>query len=793
MIFSYFKIAWRNLLRNKMLSFINISGLSIGLACCMLIFLYTKDEASYDGFHAQKKDLYRLTCSIIGKEDKVENKYGIAAMVQGPAFKEGIPEIKEFVRVQDRDFIVKKGNETFNDEAVWVDQNFFSVFSFPLIEGSAKTALADIHSIVLTDETAIKYFGTKNAIGKTLELEINDKFESFTVSAIAKQSPQNSSIKFKMLLSFKYLEEKEPETGWLWLSYPTYFVMNNNANLTAVANKMKSIYDSKAKDEIIDSKKHGGGDLFVWGVQPFLAMHLDSAVAGTPGASDPIYSYILTGIAIFILLIACINFVNLSVGQSLKRSKEIGIRKVVGGQRWQLIKQFMGESFMLCFISFVLAMLLAQLSLPIFNDLSNKQLALSYLLDAKLLMGFISLFFATAIIAGFYPALVMSGFNPVKTLYNRSKFTGKNYLSKSLVVVQFALATFLIITTLFIYSQFNYISHRALGYNDKNLITVNVGQGRNKPLMDLFKNEFAKQPGVITVAPRMGGEWVTVTKANNKEFDVKYEHVDEKYLPTLQVPILQGRNFSKDYPADSTNSVLVNETFVKEAGWKDPIGKTVDFLNGNDVKLTVVGVVKDYHFESLKSKIKAQIFSAQPNLPFGKFVLRINNSNVPKTLAAVEKTYRSLIPNHPFQYDFKDEQNRKAYEAEEKWKEIITFAAIITIFISCIGLFGLTTLAVQKRTKEIGVRKVLGANVLQISTLVSKNFLALVIIAFLIAIPAGWYATEKWLENFAYRITINGWVFGFAALLTIAIAIVTVSFQAIKAAVANPVKSLRTD
>lgn len=793
MIFSYFKIAWRNLLRNKMLSFINISGLSIGLACCMLIFLYTKDESSYDGFHTQKNSLYRLTCSIIGKEDKAVTKYGIGAMVQGPAFKEGIPEIKEFVRVQDRDFIVKNGNETFNDKAVWVDQNFFSVFSFPLLEGNTKTALNDIHSIVLTDETAIKYFGTKNAIGKTLELEINDKFESFTVSAIAKESPQNSSIKFKMLLPFKYLEEKDPENGWLWLSYPTYFVMNQNVNVTAIAAKMKSIYASKAKSEIIDDKKHGGGDEFVWGVQPFLAMHLDSSVAGTPDASDPIYSYILTGIALFILLIACINFVNLSVGQSLKRSKEIGIRKVVGGQRWQLIKQFMGESFMLCFISFVLAMVLAQLSLPIFNDLSNKQLALSYLLDAKLVMGFISLFFATAIIAGFYPALVMSGFNPVKTLYNRSKFTGKNYLSKSLVVIQFALATFLIITTLFIYSQFNYISHRALGYNDKNLITVNIGQGRNKPLMDIFKNEFAKQPGVIAVAPRMGGDWVTVTKANNKEFDVKYEHVDEKYLPTLQAPILQGRNFSKDYPADSTNSVLVNETFVQSAGWKDPIGKTVDFLNGNDVKLTVVGVVKDYHFESLKSKIKAQIFSAQPNLPFGKFILRINDSNIPKTLAAVEKTYRSLVPNHPFQYDFKDEQNRKSYEAEEKWKQIITFAAIITIFISCIGLFGLTTLAVQKRTKEIGVRKVLGANVLQISTLVSKNFLVLVLIAFLIAIPAGWYATEKWLENFAYRITINGWVFGFAALLTIAIAIITVSFQAIKAAIANPVKSLRTE
>jgi putative ABC transport system permease protein len=350
MIISYFKIAWRNIKRNKLLSFINISGLSIGLACCMLIFLYTKDEASFDGFHTQKDNLYRITCRIIGEQDKVENKYGLAAMVQGPAFKEGIPEIKEFVRVQDREFIIKKGNETFNDRAVWVDENFFSVFSFPLIEGDAKSALTDIHSIVITDETAVKYFGTKNAIGKTLEIEINEKFESFTVSAIAKQAPQNSSIKFKILLPFKYLEEKDPENGWLWLSYPTYLVLHPNANLSAVTAKMKTVYDLKAKDEIIDAKKYGNNDLFIWGIQPFLDMHLDPSFWGTPEASNPIYSYILSGIAAFILLIACINFVNLSIGQSLKRSKEIGVRKVVGGQRWQLIRQFMGESFLLCFI-----------------------------------------------------------------------------------------------------------------------------------------------------------------------------------------------------------------------------------------------------------------------------------------------------------------------------------------------------------------------------------------------------------------------------------------------------------
>jgi putative ABC transport system permease protein len=535
MLKNYFKTAWRNLSRNKALSFINIAGLSIGLACCMLIFLYTKDEVSYDRFHEKKDSLFRLTCGIIDKQGK-ETKLGLAAMVEGPAFKQEIPEIKDFVRVKEDEFIIKNANEAFTEKVLFVDDNFFSVFSFPLLEGNAKTVFSALNSIVLAKETAIKYFGTADAVGKTLELDINNQFQPFTVSGIAKESPQNSSIKFRMLLPFKFHEKTDPETGWLWLSYPTYLVMGPKTNLAAVAAKMQKVYDAKAHDEIIDAAKHGDeGIKFKWGAQPMIQMHLDTQTEGTSDASSPVYSYILTGIAIFILLIACINFVNLNVAQSLKRSKEIGIRKVVGGQRGQLIRQFLGESFMLCSIAFLLAIIIAQSVLPLFNNLANKNLSLSYLLDFKLVASFIALFLLTGLAAGFYPAMVLSGFDPVKTLYSRSSFSGKNYLSKSLVVVQFALATFLIITTLFIYAQFDFLTHTDLGYNDKNLLEVNVGQGRNRPLMDLFKNEFAKQPGVAMVAPRMGGEWFTRAKAAGKEFDVKYEHIDENYLPTLQL------------------------------------------------------------------------------------------------------------------------------------------------------------------------------------------------------------------------------------------------------------------
>ena len=796
MIKNYFKIALRNLLRNKVFSFINVAGLSIGLACCMLILLYTKDEVTFDAFHEKKNNLYRLTCKVVEQEGGKEEKFGIAYMVQGEVFKREIPEIEELVRVSPRQTIVKKGAETFDEEIVWAEENFFSVFSFPLVAGDAKTVLKDLNSIVLTEEMAKKYFGTTDAIGKTLEIEIDNKFQPFIVTGIAKQCPQNSSIQFRMLLSFNKYRQMNPDNYWFNLGFPSFFVLRPNADLKAVEAKMAKIFEVQAKEQLVQEKKMGFTGIYTFGVQPFLDIHLDNSYKdhGVPNASNPMYSYILIGIALFILLIACINFVNLTIAQSLKRAKEIGLRKVIGGQRTQLIVQFLGESFLLCTIAFGIAFLLAEVSLPIFNDLANKQLSLEYLLDAQLVVSLLGLYLVTGFSAGFYPALVLSGFSPAQTLYNRTKFAGKNYLSKSLVVVQFALAIFLIISTLFVYNQFNYLTNKDLGYNDKNLIEIKVGKDRNKNYNETFKNEFVKIKGVVGVAPRMGGMWMTGSRANDRKIDVTMEHIDENYLPLLGVPIVAGRSFSKDTPSDSSQSVLVNEAYIEAAGFTDdPIGKTIDFINGKDTSLTIVGVVKNYHYESLKEKIKPQFFSCSPQMPFGMFYLRISPYQIPKTIQAIEATYRKLAPYRPFIYNFRDEQNRKAYEAERKWKDIVTFSAGVTIFISAIGLFGLTLLSSEKRKKEIGVRKVLGASVLQITTLLSKDFLRLVMLAFVIAVPVAWYAVDKWLANFAYKIEINWWVFGLAGFFAIIIALLTVSWQSIKSAVANPVSSLRSE
>ncbi|RYY53574.1 MAG: FtsX-like permease family protein [Chitinophagaceae bacterium] len=791
MIRNYLMIALRNLTRNKAFSFIHITGLGIGLACCMLIFLYAKDEWTFDRFQAKADQLYRITCSIVEKDGK-ESRIGASAMVQGPAFKAAIPAVQDFVRVQESDHLIRIGAETYSEHVAWADANFFSVFSFPLKSGNAASVLGDQHSVVLAEDEAIKYFGTADPIGKIIELEFNDTFQPFTVSGIARRSPQNSTIRFGFVLPFSYREAKEPESTWDWLSYPTYLVLAPGTDPAAVTRQMNNHYQQVNSKQIAEMKSLGQGS-FTWGLQAFPAMHLDPDMYATSHVSDPAYSYILSGIAIFILIIACINFINLTIAQSIRRSKEIGIRKVVGGQRKQLVFQFLGESVLLCAFAFVLALVIAVLALPTFNQLANKQLSLTYLADPLVIAGYILLFLVTAFVAGFYPALVLSGFDPVKTLYNRvSAGAGRNLLSRSLVVVQFSLSTFLIIATLFVYAQFDFLTHKPLGYNDHNLLQVTAHKDGDKQLMKLLKQEFSKLPGVLSVAPRMNGIWVTRSKANEKDVEVLIEHIDESYLATMEVPLVAGRNFSPDFPADSTRAVLVNESYVAAAGWKDPVGKKLR-LNQDKDQLEVVGVVKDYHFASLKEKIMPQIFSQGPSMPFGQFMIRISPDDKARTLAGIGKVYNSLVPFRPFEYDYKQDLNFRDYESEQRWKSIISFAAVITIFISCIGLFGLATTSIRRRIKEIGVRKVLGASEFQISRLVSGNFLVLVLIAFLISVPLAWYAASSWLQGFAYQVQGYWWIFPVACAATVAVALLTVGSQAFSASRANPVKSLRTE
>lgn len=797
MIKNYFKIAFRNIQRNKVYSFINIAGLSLGLAAAMLIILYVKDEVSYDRFQKNISNTYRITFTMLNKDGGVEHRDGITGYFQGPKFTANVPGIRSFVRIQSGGVDIKNGTDVNSEEILKVDSSFFSVFSFPLLSGNPKTCLSNPYSIVLSEEEAQKQFGTTDAVGKVLLLRNDSTFVPYSVTAVAKKCPQNSSIKFNILLPFRpSAEELESDENWFNFFLNTFVVLDPKANVASVQNQMQQFYDRDSREAMkMITEKYG--PVFgkaEYGLQPFAAMHLSKdfpSTAGLTDASNPLYSYILSGIALFILLIACINFINLTVARSLKRAKEIGIRKVVGGNRKQLMIQFLGESFILCLIAFVMALAIVKLVLPLFNDLSNKALALSYLFDSRLIAFYIILFLTTTLLAGFYPALILSGFNPVQTLYSRFTLSGKNYLQKSLVVLQFALASFLICATIIIYLQFNYLTTEKLGYDDNNLVTVNKNLNRNEA--KLFSEKLMKDPNIIGVAAKNGGYSSTRAKVNgDSTIDFAYETIDESFLPLLKIPVIAGRNFSKDFPSDSSNSVLINESFAKQAGWKKPLGQEVNFWYKNK-KYSVIGVVKDYHFEALSKKIGPQLFTMEPGNAFGMAYIKIRPNTAGSSLVYIQKTFKSLFPLTPYSYNFKQDENGKNYQAEAKWKQIMLFGAILTIFISCIGLFGLSVLSAEKRTKEIGIRKVLGASVSSIITTLSADFLKLVILSMLVAIPSAWLAAGKWLDHYPYRISLSWWMFSIAAILVVIIALATVSFQAIKAALANPVKSLRTE
>lgn len=794
MLKNYFKIAIRNLTRNKVFSVINIAGLSLGLTCCMLIVLYTKDEVSFDQFQEHKDRLYRVDVTM--KDQNGSRTIGSTNAVHGPSFKQEIPEIEEVVRVQSNSLVMKKEREFLNENIIFADNNFFTVLTMPLLAGNPKTVLTDIHSIVLSAQMAEKYFGTTDVLGKTIELKIEDQFEPFVVSGVAQNCPQNSSVQFDAVLPFAFQESRGwTDTEWLGFYMNTFVLLNEKADYRAVSPKMNRVFSTRSADEI--SKIKDFNQKISFHLKPFLDIHLGDENGdlrnGLAHASSPIYSYILSGIAIFILLIACINFVNLTVARSLKRAKEIGIRKVVGSQRKQLTIQFLGESFLLSFVAFAFAVLLTQIVLPTFNELANKQLALSYLLDFKLVSGYIGLFLLTGLLAGFYPAMVLSGFSPAQTLYNRTRLTQKNYLTKGLVVFQFALSVCLVIGTIVIYAQFKYLTNKDLGYNDTSLMSMRLGRGGSgEKARESIIQDLKSVAGIEKIAAFNGNYNGTGAKIGEREIDFGYIGVDDNFLDVFEIPVVQGRNFSKDFPSDRENSVVVNEAFVKEAGWKNAIGKEVDFF-WKQKKMTVVGVIRDYHYQSLKEEIKPLLLTQDPKYGLGVIYMKLGARRIPETVKSVQRIFRKHLPFMPFEYKFEDESNRQRYESEAKWKQIITLAAALSIFVSCIGLFGLATFNAETRVKEIGIRKVLGASVASIATLLSGDFVKLVLIAIFIALPISYYAVGVWLEDFPYRIGISWWYFVASSFLALSVAILTVGLQSLKTAMGDPVKSLRSE
>jgi putative ABC transport system permease protein len=793
------KSAIRNLLRSRIYSVINIAGLSLGLACAMLIVLYVKDETSYDRFHANAANIFHLVKRINNPDGSLFATDGYTGLPQGPQFTAAIPEIKGFVRIQNAYLMLKKAADITGQPALNVDSNFFNVFTFPMLSGNPSTAFRQPNSVVISEDMAKSQFGSTDALGKTIEIKQNDKFIPYTVTGISRTCPVNSSIKFDILLPLQVsLSDETAPESWLNVFLNTFVVLKPGANPKAVEAKMKQAYAERgAESRRIALEKYQSKNTQQFLLQPLTAIHLSTEyppIDGLTDASDPVFSYILSGIALFILLIACINFVNLSIARSIRRGKEIGVRKVIGAGRNQLRLQFLGESFLLCAAAFLLAIALVHFSLPVFNRLAGKALELSYLLDAKLVSSYLLLFLATGLLAGFYPAIVLSNYDPVQTLYGRLLIKGRNYLQRSLVVLQFALASFLIIATFTAWSQFNYLVGKPLGYDDSNLMIIS-NWGITPEQVALFRNRLMTHPEILGVTSKDLGWENQGVKIDGNKIDYVRETVDENFIPLLHLSVIKGRNFSKAYPSDTSRAILVNETFARKAGWKDAIGQQVDlsYDPAKTDKYTVIGVVKDYYYQPLNLVIKAQVFSIKPGRVLGNLLVKMRPHTEAANLLLIENTYRSIFPISSFDYGFMDQQNRNQYTMEGNWKDVMFFAAIITVFISCIGLFGLTVLATERRTKEIGIRKVLGASIQAIVTLLSKDFLRLVTLSLALAIPLAWLAATKWLNNYPNRISLSWPLFAGAGALVIALALLTTSFQAVKAALSNPVHSLRSE
>ncbi len=794
MIKNYFKIAFRNLWKNKVFSFINIMGLTVGMTACFLIFLYVKFELSYDSFHTKADHIYRLV-SDIKTPTEVLHASGPAWAV-APNAKDEFPEIESFVRIAtDDNVLIKKGNIKFEEtNAAWADSAFFKVFDFKLLKGNPNTALKEPFSVVFTETAAKKYFGNSDPIGQTL-LITGDKLPA-KVTGIMKDIPENSQIKADVVLSMTTITQKfnqKLDSQWGNYGARAYLLLKPGTNAKLLEKKFPAFLERRDGEEMKKIQMYP--TLFL---EPLKDVYLYSTRDDSK-TGHITNVYIFSVIAIFILLIACFNFINLTTARSAERAKEVGIRKVVGAGKRQLAAQFIGESVVLCLIAFILTFFLSWLLLPLFNQLAGKTISSGIFAHINYL---VLLFFASigiGLLAGIYPALVLSSFKPVVVLKGRfATGTRGIFLRKGLVIAQFTISIALIIATIVVYRQMNFMRNQDLGFSKDQMMVIDTN---GDPAKNAFEQAVKELPSVKSTAMSGsvpgGGNPGAYSEIENRKGDMQIANldlyfVDFNYIGQYKIKMAAGRGFSKDFATDTTQAMVLNEAAVKMFGYTSPeqaIGKRFKQW-GREGR--IIGVMKDFHYRSLEEEIKPLSMRIEPN-NCNLISIKVAASNLPKTIAAVENKWKTLIPDRPFSYYFLDEFFNRQYRSEQRFGNLFLNFAILAIFISCLGLLGLASYSTIQRTKEIGIRKVLGASVSGIASLLSKDFIKLVLIAFVVASPIAWIGMHKWLRGFAYRIDIGWWVFILAGVLAILVALLTVSFQAIKAAIVNPVKSLRSE
>jgi len=791
MLKNYFKTAFRNIWRHKGFSIINIMGLAVGMSACFLIFLYVHFELSYDSFNTKADRIYRLVTDVQTPTEKVHfNSSGAMAL----NVKNDFPEVESFVRVNGASLLVRKGIIKFQEEhSVFADSSFFEVFTLPLKYGNPHTALKQPFNIVFSETAAKKYFGNTNPVGQTMLL--TDGNYAATVTGVMKDMPENAHFKADMIVSMYSFRQFDSAMDQEWGNFGinSYLLLKPGTNATALEAKLPAFIEKHDGREMKESQTH-----FTLLLEPLKDVYLKSNRRGAEsGNMSNVYIFSMVGV--FILLIACFNFINLTTARSSERAKEVGIRKVVGAEKFQLTKQFLSESILICLMAFVLAVLLCALALPLFNQLSGKVVSDGIFSNPGYILILFALSVCIGIIAGIYPALVLSSFMPITVLKGRFATGTKGLLlRKGLVISQFTISIALIIGTIVVYSQLTYMRNQDLGFNKSQMMVLDThGDNHNKAL----NNEIASIRGVISTTMSSsipgGGAMNALSQLENKHGDmqttgVDLYFVDYNYIPQYQIKLVAGRTFSKDFGSDTTQAMILNETAVKMLGYtsaQQAVGRRFSQW-GRQGK--IIGVIKDFHYQSLQENIKPLSMRVEPD-GVDQISINIATQNMSATVAAIQKKWERIIPYRPFNYYFVDESFDKLYRAEDRFGNLFLNFAILAIFISSLGLLGLASYSTIQRTKEIGVRKVMGASVGNITVLLSKEFVQLVFISIIIATPIAWWVMANWLHDFAYRISVSWWMFVAAGLLALFVALATISYQAIKAALMNPVKSLRTE
>lgn len=789
MLKNYIKIAWRNLVKSSVYSTVNILGLAIATGCCILVFLFIRYETSFDAFHKHAENIHLIVQeqALVGNSRKA---VGLTPLPYGPVLEVELPGIQSHTRIAKRTGFVEKGANKFSEQITFADSTFLKVFDFPLKQGLVGELLTEPDHVLVTSSVAEKYFGKIDPLGETISIHLTGSAREYVIKGVIENVPANSTVSFDIVLPIINLPGfKTHEDDFTTSLIHTYIKVTPSTRESDIEANLQGFSTRHWPDNELEPAPIAMS-------VPLTELHFLKDIEfgpGTPGNSALLY--VMGGIALIVLLIACVNFILLAVGRLAERGKEVGIRKVLGAERKQLMAQYFGEALIQITLAVAFGMIIAEFALPMFNRLADTQVSWDLIGIVPLAVFIISLIVTLGLFTGLYPGILHSRLVPIKALKSEAKTTGLNTLGRILMIFQFSLSICLIIGTMAMYSQLDYLKSKPLGYDGDQVVMIPAQNADAGQYLSIIRDQAQSKPGIVSVSGTsssftQGGAWgtkeITIDGKSINALDYK---VDNKYIETLGIDLLAGRNFSNAFPSDPSKAIIVNQAFIEELELENPIGKTVAFRGQREI----VGIAENFHFQSLHEKVSPLVLHTSEGWPLMHIAVRVQPGQIAESIGILETTWKELMPGETFEFHFLDEQMDRLYRQEERWTEIITYVALLAILIACIGLVGLTSIITENRKKEIGIRKLLGATIPQLLMLITGNFVLIFGIAFFIATPVSYLLVSNWLNDYAYHIEFSWWIVALSLILTLFLALVVLSYQAIKAALMNPVDSLRSE